>query len=130
MRITTEQQAPPSKIDLVDPRPPLTNKSTDEPQITQRIKQASDVLTELQDASPIEVRPNALTPSQSTSRVAAPSTLIRQEADLRVSKAKAFLRDDGTILTVWVSADRSAWKDADSAASLQAILASFDLAPR
>lgn len=84
----------------------------------------------LQDASPIEIRPNAATPSQSSSRAVAPSTLVRQQADLRVSKAKAFLRDDGTILTVWVSADRSAWKDPDSRASLQAILASFDLAPR
>lgn len=81
----------------------------------------------LQDASPIEVRPNALTPAQSTSRAVAPSTLVRQQVDVRVSKARAFLRDDGTILTVWVSADRSAWKDPDSAASLQAILGSFQL---
>lgn len=77
---------------------------------TQPIRQASDVISGLQDASPIET---------------APSTLVRQQADVRVSKARSFLRDDGTILTVWVSADRSAWADPDASASLSAILASF-----
>lgn len=88
------------------------------------------MLSGLQDASPLETRPNPLSPSESTSRVAAPSMLVRQQADMRVSKARAFLRDDGTLLTIWVSADRSAWADADQASSLEAILASFDLAPR
>lgn len=96
----------------------------------QPIRQAADVISGLQDASPIETRPNALSQSESTSRGAAPSTLVRQQADVRVSKAKSFLRDDGTLLTVWVSADGSAWADPDASRSLTAILASFDLAPR
>ena len=119
-----------TQSDFLDQSQNLTHSFTHRLTSTQRIRQASDVPTVLQDASPIEIRPNAATPAQSSSRAVAPSTLVRQQADLRVSKAKAFLRDDGTILTVWVSANRSAWKDPDSGASLQAILASFDLAPR
>lgn len=110
------------------PKPPLNNVSLNRlPHHLhiQAIRQASDVISGLQDASPIETRPNALAPSTSTSRVTAPSTLVRQQADVRVSKARSFLREDGTILTVWVSADRSAWADPDASASLSAILASF-----
>jgi len=66
----------------------------------------------------------------STSRAVAPSKLIVQQVDQRITKARAFLRDDGSILTVWVAAGRDAWEEPESAKGLEAILASFDLAPR
>jgi len=66
----------------------------------------------------------------STTRAAMAPTLIRQQADVRVSKAKAYLRDNGSILMAWVSANGQSWEDPDASARLNAILDSFDVAPR
>ncbi len=95
------------------------------------LRQASDVLGAIGDASPIERRANPSSESVSTMRGNLErSTLVRQQADVRVSKAKAYLREDGSVLTAWVSADRRSWEDPDAAARLDAILESFDIAPR
>lgn len=94
------------------------------------LRKTSDVFKAIGDASPIERRANPSSESVSTSRAATAPTLIRQQADVRVSKAKAYLRDDGSILTAWVSADKRSWEDPDASARLDAILESFDVAPR
>jgi hypothetical protein len=111
----------------------MTGMSTSS-QRTERkpLRTSSDVLGAIQDASPIERRrvdPNS--GRVSTSRgMPTTSALVRQQRDMRVSKARAYLRDDGTVLTAWVSADRASWEDTDAGARLDAILDSFDVAPR
>lgn len=94
------------------------------------LKEVSDVWSAIEDASPIERRASPSSESVSTTRKPSPPTLIRQQADVRLSKAKAYLRADGSVLTAWVSANRSSWEDPDASARLDAILASFDVAPR
>jgi len=94
------------------------------------LRKTSDVFKAIGDASPIERRASPSSESVSTTRAAMAPTLIRQQADVRVSKAKAYLRDDGSILTAWVSANGQSWEDPDASARLNAILDSFDVAPR
>lgn len=95
------------------------------------LRKTSDVFKAIGDASPIERRASPSSESVSTTRAGmmAP-TLIRQQGEVRVSKAKSYLRDDGSILTAWVSADTRSWEDPDASARLNAILESFDVAPR